>query len=57
MPEIAALILTLAATLLVSVVAWAVSLIKGDVSIVDSLWSLMILLCLLVYVILAEQTG
>jgi len=56
-PEISALVLALAATLLVSVVAWIVSLIKGDVSIVDSLWSLMILLCLLVYVVLADQTG
>ena len=57
MPELAALTLALAAILLVSVAAWAVSLVRGDVSIVDSLWSLMILLCLLVYVMLAEQTG
>lgn len=57
MPELAALTLALAAILLVSVAAWAVSLVRGDVSIVDSLWSLMILLCLLAYVILAEQTG
>ena len=56
-PELAALTLALAAILLVSVAAWAVSLVRGDVSIVDSLWSLMILLCLLAYVILAEQTG
>ena len=43
--------------LLMSVVAWVVSLAKHDVSIVDSLWSLMILSCLLLYVVLAEQTG
>jgi steroid 5-alpha reductase family enzyme len=47
----------LIAALLVAVAAWAASLRLRDVSIVDGLWSLMILLCLLVYAALAEHTG
>ncbi len=45
------------AVLGVSVAAWLVSVARRDVSIVDSLWSLMILLCALVYVGLAQDTG
>ena len=57
MLDTTALMAILPLVLLMSVVAWVVSLAKHDVSIVDSLWSLMILSCLLLYVMLAEQTG
>ena len=57
MPEISALSWSLLAVLGVSVAAWLVSVARRDVSIVDSLWSLMILLCALVYVVLAQDTG
>ena len=40
----------LAAVLVFGVVFWIVSVIKRDVSIVDSLWSLMFLLATLVYI-------
>jgi steroid 5-alpha reductase family enzyme len=56
-PELIALMSALMVVLLVAVVAWVISLLKRDVSIVDSLWSLMILLCLLVYLMLAGETG
>lgn len=39
----------LAATLLAALAAWPVSVVRNDVSIVDSLWSLLILFGLLVY--------
>jgi len=48
---------SLAAVLVVSVAAWLVSVVRRDVSIVDSLWSLMILFCLLAYIALAEYHG
>ena len=48
---------SLIAVLAVSVAAWLVSVVRRDVSIVDSLWSLMILLCLLTYVFLDADTG
>jgi steroid 5-alpha reductase family enzyme len=57
MPELSAWFWSLLAVLTVSVVAWLVSVVRRDVSIVDSLWSLMILLCALVYVSLAQDTG
>jgi steroid 5-alpha reductase family enzyme len=57
MLELSAWFWSLLAVLTVSVVAWLVSVVRRDVSIVDSLWSLMILLCALVYVSLAQDTG
>ncbi len=57
MLDSSALTLALLAVLTVSVLAWLVSVVRHDVSIVDSLWSLMILLCLLSYVLLADSTG
>lgn len=47
----------LAAILLAAVVAWVVSVVRRDVSIVDSLWSLLILLGLVVYVIASGAGG
>lgn len=49
--------LALAAVSAVAALAWVVSVIRHDVSIVDSLWSLMILGSLGVYAGLAESTG
>lgn len=46
-----------AALLLVAVVCWVISLLRNDVSIVDSLWSLMFLLVALVYSSVAGLTG
>jgi len=46
-----------AALLAVAVVFWLISLIRNDVSIVDSLWSLMFLLAAGVYTALAEAPG
>jgi len=48
---------SLIAVLAVAVLAWLVSVVRRDVSIVDSLWSLMILLCLMTYVLLDEHSG
>lgn len=57
MPDPIALLVALTAVLLVAAVAWAVSVIRHDVSIVDSLWSLMILLALLVYLAWSNVPG
>lgn len=46
-----------AALLLVAVVFWLISLWRNDVSIVDSLWSLMFLLVALVYAAMSSMTG
>ena len=46
-----------AALLLIAVAFWIVSLVKDDVSIVDSVWSLMFLVVALVYVIATDVTG
>ena len=43
--------------LIVAVAFWVFSLLRNDVSIVDSLWSLMFLLVALVYNSVAEMTG
>ena len=51
------LLYALAALLALGVAGWLVSLLKRDVSIVDSLWSLMFLLAALVYYAAAEQPG
>jgi steroid 5-alpha reductase family enzyme len=46
-----------AAMLAFAVVFWVLSLVKDDVSIVDSLWSLMFLLVVVVYWLAADETG
>lgn len=46
-----------AAILAFGLVFWIVSLVKEDVSIVDSLWSLMFLLAAVVYALVAVETG
>jgi steroid 5-alpha reductase family enzyme len=46
-----------AALLAVALVFWLVSLVRNDVSIVDSLWSLMFLLVAAVYAMVADETG
>jgi steroid 5-alpha reductase family enzyme len=43
--------------LLVAVVFWFISLLRNDVSIVDSLWSLMFLVVALVYALVSESGG
>lgn len=55
--HIAAWLSALAAILLAAVVAWVVSVIRRDVSIVDSLWSLLILLGLVVYIVASGAGG
>lgn len=57
MPEAMALIHALWVVLAFSVAAWLVSVAKSNVSIVDSLWSLMILLSLLAYLYFAGSSG
>lgn len=49
-------LIALAAILLAAVAAWVVSVFRRDVSIVDSLWSLLILLGLVTYIV-ASGTG
>ena len=46
-----------AALLLVALACWLFSLLRNDVSIVDSLWSLMFLLVALVYATVIELAG
>jgi len=46
-----------AALLLVAIVFWLISLVRDDVSIVDSLWSLMFLLVALVYSGMSDFSG
>lgn len=46
-----------ASLLLVAVFFWLVSLVRNDVSIVDSLWSLMFLLVALVYAVMDGSSG
>jgi len=46
-----------AALLVVAVVFWLISLLRNDVSIVDSLWSLMFLLAALVYAAVNGESG
>ena len=50
-------LIALAAILLAAVAAWVVSVIRRDVSIVDSLWSLLILLGLLAYIVASGAAG
>ncbi|MBT8075500.1 MAG: DUF1295 domain-containing protein [Gammaproteobacteria bacterium] len=49
--------LSFAAVLALAIAFWIVSLVRNDVSIVDSLWSLMFLLMLGVYMALADVGG
>ncbi len=57
MLDVQAWLLAGAAVAAVAVTFWVVSLIRRDVSIVDSLWSLMFLLALLVYLAAGATTG
>ncbi|NNC64324.1 MAG: DUF1295 domain-containing protein [Gammaproteobacteria bacterium] len=57
MLDINAYLLAGAALLLVATAFWIVSLIKDDVSIVDSVWSLMFLIVVLAYLAAAEIMG
>jgi steroid 5-alpha reductase family enzyme len=49
--------LALSAALLLSLAAWVISIYRRDVSIVDGLWSLMFLLCLLIYLMNIDEWG
>lgn len=53
----AAWLWALAALLVFAVTAWLISFVKRDVSIVDSLWSLMFLVATIVYVQLGSDIG
>lgn len=56
-PLWAVCLFALAALLALAIATWLVSLTKRDVSIVDSVWSLLILLAAVVYAALLPQTG
>lgn len=55
--ELTAFIWSGASLLVVAVVFWVISLVRNDVSIVDSLWSLMFLLVALVYAVMSVNSG
>lgn len=55
--DASACLLALAVTLVVALAAWPVSVLRRDVSIVDSLWSLLILLSVVVYVYASDASG
>ena len=55
--DLSASLIALACAVLFAVLAWVYSLLRGNVAIVDSLWSLMMLLCLLVYLAIADPGG
>lgn len=57
MPELQPWLGSLAAIMTAAVLTWAVSVARRDVGIVDSLWSLLFLIGLGVYVAAAESTG
>jgi steroid 5-alpha reductase family enzyme len=57
MMDFNAWLLSLLVVLAISFVTWLVSLVRKDVSIVDSLWSLMILASLLAYLVISGQSG
>jgi steroid 5-alpha reductase family enzyme len=57
MPDVSAYLTAGAALGVFALGAWIVSIIRKDVSIVDSLWSLMFLIALLTYLGTAESTG
>jgi steroid 5-alpha reductase family enzyme len=47
-------LIALAATLGFGLIGWAISLLKRDVSIVDSMWSLMFLISMLTYLVVSD---
>jgi steroid 5-alpha reductase family enzyme len=55
--DLNAWLLSLLVVISVSIATWLVSLVRKDVSIVDSLWSLMILATLLAYLAFAGESG
>ena len=57
MLEVQAWLVAGAAIAAVAVAAWVISVVRRDVSIVDSLWSLLFLLALLVYLAVSSTTG
>ncbi len=57
MLEVQAWLVAGAAIAAVAVAAWLISVVRRDVSIVDSLWSLLFLLALLVYLAASGTTG
>ena len=57
MLEIGAWLYSLSVVLSLAVIAWLVSLKRRDVSIVDSLWSVMIFTSLAAYMFFAENLG
>jgi steroid 5-alpha reductase family enzyme len=57
MLEVQAWLVAGAAIAAVAVAAWVISVVRRDVSIVDSLWSLLFLLALLVYLAVSGTTG
>lgn len=57
MLEIIPLIYALGVVLIVAVTAWLVSVARQDVSIVDSLWSLMILASVVAYIGFSDFLG
>jgi len=57
MVDLGAWLVALAIMLLMAVAAWLFSVARRDVSMVDSLWSLMFLLGLVVYLLLSESGG
>jgi len=57
MLEVQAWLVAGAAIAAVAVAAWGISVVRRDVSIVDSLWSLLFLLALLVYLAVSGTTG
>jgi len=57
MLDVQAWLVALAAIMLFVVTAWVVSILRRDVSIVDSLWSLLFLLATWVYVAVSDTVG
>ena len=55
--DLSASLIALACAATLAILAWVYSLLRGNVAIVDSLWSLMMLLCLVVYLALADSGG
>ena len=55
--DVQAYLFALVSVTAVAVVSWMYSVLRSNVSIVDSLWSLMMLLCLLVYLSFAGPGG
>lgn len=56
-PQLLAALCAVIATLLLAFLTWVVSYVKGDVSIVDSVWSLLLSLAGVSYAVTLPQTG